>query len=334
MDIKLSEPYRIYYEPFIYSSFPDVAIGLDGKYVCVFRTGDNHHPIDSALMMSTSSDGQNWETEVFATANLSDIGYVFNCPKITNLNNRLCVVCDTKTSTQEAKSDWGMLAWWNFGKKWSKPQSMSIEGIVPDNIIRLKKSLVMGYHVCDKTDMVATQDMPRKYFAQMMAESLDDGNTWRDRKTIAISDKHSFCEGSIVAIDDQRMLCFLRDNKGQNLRSHVVISVDGGRTWTKSMPLPFSGHRIVAGVKQHEPYKGAIIGTFRNVTNKTLSMFIQNISTNKIQVLPIDTETNFNVFNYGYSGWVENEDGSLQVVYYIQRNNPQPEIVSMKVSLY
>lgn len=331
MNILVTEPHRIYYEPHIYSSFPDITKDLEGNYLCVFRIGDSHHPQESAIMLSKSSDGVVWETDYFAAANFEKEGYVFNCPRINTNQGRLCVICDTKTSTTESKSRWDMMAWWNLGNGWSIPRNIDINGMVPDQFVQLKNKIVMGYHVRERIDLIATGSGNRTRFAQMMAESYDNGETWRDRTTVAISDLHDFCEGSIVRFDDSKLLCFLRDNKLQNLRSHLVISVDNGKSWSKSHALDFSGHRIVANVKQKEPYAGAIIGTFRNTSNKTLSMFVHNIHKNKLKVMPLDTETNFDMFNYGYSGWVENDDGTIQVVYYIQRDKPNPEIVTVQV---
>lgn len=334
MDINVTEPQRIYYEPHVYSSFPDIIRDFDGNFLCVFRIGDDHHPTSSVLMLSRSSDGENWETEEFATASLEDDGYVFNCPRLNNVQGRISLFCDTKTSTKEAHAQWDISSWWSKdGKKWGEKIDHGIAGIAPDKIVPLERSLALGYHIPEVTKRFISGAGTKSRLVQMMAESFDEGETWRDRSTIAAHDKHSFCEGSIVRCGD-RAMCFLRDNKSSTLRSHLAGSIDCGKTWNFIQPLHFSGHRIVAAFKQKEPYKDLLIGTFRNTTNRTLSMFVQNMKNSKIQTFTLDTETNFSLFNYGYSGWVEKDDGSIQVVYYIQRNNPNPEIVTVNVSLY
>ncbi len=336
MKINVSEPHKVYYEDSIYASFPDLIRTPNGELMSVFRVGDAHHPKESLLMLVRSDDGENWTQEIFAEAALEDHGHVFNCPRINFVQGRYVIICDIKDSVREGSSKWSTFAWWSDDSiTWRGPQDIKIAGTVPDKIIVTKNSLIMGYHVCETINRQVTGSGIRKRFIQMMAESFDEGETWNDRTTITTHPKHSFCEGSIVQLTDNRMLCYLRDNKGVSLRSHIVPSVDGGRTWGRSRELAFCGHRIVAKVKKYEPYAGAIIGTFRNTANKTLSLFIHNPKSHKFQVLPIDTETNESLFNYGYSGWVENpDDGSLQVIYYIQRDNPNPQISMVNVEIY
>jgi len=335
MKIIVTEPHQVYYDDSVYSSFPDLIRTPDGELMAIFRMGDAHHPKESLLILARSNDGKSWTQEIFAQATLLDHGYVFNCPRINFVQNRYVIICDTKDSIYERQCKWAIFAWWSEdGKVWRGPQDLKVAGTVPDKIVVTKNSLIMGYHVCEIIKRQVTGSGIRKRFIQMMAESFDQGETWNDRTTIITHSKYNFCEGSIVQITDNRMLCYLRDNKGVSLRSHIVLSVDGGRTWGKPKKLSFCGHRIVAQVKKYEPYAGAIIGTFRNTANRTLSIFIHNPKSNKFQVLPIDTETHKSLFNYGYSGWAENpKDGSLQVIYYIQRDNPNPQINCVNIDI-
>ena len=332
MRLTLTEPKTIFYDPKVYTSFPDIVL-YNGSFLVIFRTGDSHHPEESSLYLARSANGEHWDISLFAHASIKQNGHVFNCPRINFINGILSVICDIKTSRLEREASWDVLAWWSKnGENW-RQKSLGIMGMVPDKIIPLKNSLAMGYHVSETTELVIGEGIKRTVI-QMMAESLDGGETWRDRKTIAVSDKHSFCEGSIVKLNDNKLFCFMRDNRTAILRSQVTRSMDGGKSWGMPKPMDIWGHRIVAGVKRIEPYAGSIIGTFRNTTNRTLSLFIINPQNDRTQVLSIDTETNENPFNYGYSGWVETDDGGLQIVYYIQRNKENPEVVTMKVILH
>ncbi len=338
MEISVSEPKTISFDEEVYSSFPDVVrIPDTNEIFCVFREGDTHHPSESKLiLMSTDNEGAHWEKSIFQKASLSENGYVFNCPRINYVNNRLAIVCDTKTSQDEGEAKWKICGWWsnNYGKDWSDCQDLGIPGVVPDHFVEIGSRLVMGYHVPEATKLIVTGSGVRKRFVQMMAESLDEGETWRDRTTIAISTKHSFCEGSIVNTGKNRLLCYMRDNRSCNLRSHLVYSIDAGRTWSKTIALDIKAHRIVADVKKREPYAGAIIGTYRNTAYKTVSLFVHNLKNQKTQNFVLDSETNVggrSVFDFGYSGWVELDDGSLIVLYYITRHYAMPQICMVKV---
>lgn len=334
MKIKLQDPVVIAYDPDVYSSFPDIVQSSTGEYLCIYRVAETHHPITSSIMLLNSRDGIKWEESEFATASLEEDGFVYNCPRINKIQGRLAIISDTKTSTQEGLAKWNTYAWWsnNHGKTWSEEQDILIAGMVPDKIITLKNSLIMGYHLYESKKLVITNAKQRNRMIQMMAESFDEGETWRDRTTIAVSDKHNFCEGSIVKIGDQKLLCYLRDNRSALLRSYFTLSIDDGRQWSKPKQLDIKGHRIVAGIKQKEPYAGMIIGTFRNTVNRTVALFVHNIHNGRMQVFTLDVETRDDLFDYGYTGWCETDDGGLLVVYYICRNNPNPEICTLKVN--
>ena len=333
MKIKLSDLHTIYYEPNVYSSFPDIVKTPDEQAVVVFRIGDNHHPKESTIMLSRQTGDQIWESEPLAQANLEEHGFVFNCPRISLVQNRYVIMIDTKDNVKEGNAKWNILASWSEdAMKWSGMHETGIQGIVPDRMISMENSLIVGYHVSEVTRL--TTSGTRRQFVQMMAESFDKGETWRDRTTIAVSQKHNFCEGSIVKANNSHLICYMRDNKSSSLYAHITVSADSGRRWGSPQPLDFSGHRVVAGIKKYEPYAGYIVGTFRNTSNKTLSMFVHNPSDNQFNIFAIDTETSFGLFDYGYSGWIEYEDGSLQVVYYIQRNQPNPHIAAVRVTLH
>ncbi len=326
MKIQRSEPSVIAYDEEFYSSFPDLVF-FKGKFFCIYRQSDVHHPTFSRLVLMTSKDGENWDSQILATAKLSDEGYVFNCPRLSVLNNGLVLSCDIKSSQRETKSEWGIYLWWSLdGYDWTDFQDTGIAGMVPDKIITSDNKLIMGYHVIEHL-------AHSNRLVQMMAVSYDSGITWRDRTTVALSNKHDFCEGSIVAIEPKKLLCYLRDNRGPQLRSQFVASMDGGNTWSNPSKLNLMGHRIVAKIKEKQPYKDLVVGTFRNTLNHNVSMFLHNLKRKRTQIANLDKESKETLFDFGYTGWAENEDGDILVVYYIQRHRPKPMICSTLVTL-
>jgi len=324
--IERTEPAVIAYDADLYSSFPDVVF-FAGSFFCVYRESDVHHPTFSRLVLMDSSDGETWHSQVVATATLADNGYVFNCPRLSVINKKLALTCDTKTGQKEKLASWEIyLAWSSDGENWTAFQDILIDGMVPDKIVVGDRKLIMGYHVIERTSK-------SNRLVQMMAESYDGGATWRDRTTVAVSTKYDFCEGSIVAVDTKRLLCYLRDNRAPTLRAQFAASIDGGRTWSAPSKLNITGHRIVARVKEKEPYKGLVVGTFRNTLNRNVSMFLHNLKRKRTQTANLDCESKDSLFDYGYTGWAENPKGEILVVYYIQRHRPNPMICSTLVKL-
>ena len=336
MDLTVSEPQVIAYDEEVYSSFPDLIKLPNGELWCIYREGDVHHPtISKIILLKSNDDGIHWEKSVFKRASLEDDGYVFNCPRINYINSKLCIVSDTKSSQSEGEAEFKIGAWWSskLGSDWSPYHDFRIRGIVPDKIVPIGKKLVLGYHFGEKINMIVTGSGEKHRLVQMMAISHDQGETWRDRTTIAVSDQHSFCEGGLVDLAGDRAICYLRDNRSALLRSHFTISVDQGQTWCKPIRMNMQAHRIVAAVKKNEPFAGAVIGTYRDTIHRSIGLFIHNITNGKMQSFSIDNETHDSIFDYGYTGWVELDDGSLLVAYYIRRNNPNPEICLTKVKL-
>lgn len=328
MKISVTEPIRLAYNPEVYSSFPDIVRCTDDSYLVVYREGDQHHPTASKLVFLRSKDGIVWEREDFASAAIAEHGYVFNCPRFSKIGNTIYLCCDTKSSTKEAEAKWQILMWISTDGRVFIPVDTGISGMVPDKILKIKNKMIMGYHYIEPIS-----NSNNKRLVQMMATSFDGGIIWRDRTTIAVDDKHNFCEGSIVALDEKNLVCYMRNNKSALLKAHYCFSTDCGHTWNKPQQMACMGHRINASIKKKEPYSGLIVGTFRNTINRSVSLFVQNFQRDKFQILTIDTESNDSLWDYGYTGWVENSDGSLMVVYYIKRNKPNPEICLVNVEL-
>lgn len=326
MQIQRSEPSIIAYDEELYSSFPDVVF-FKGKFLCIYRESDVHHPTFSRLILMKSKDGETWDSQILATAKLSDEGYVFNCPRLSIVNSKLVLICDIKSGQRELKANWCIqLSWSADGETWMDFYDTGIAGLVPDKMLIGNKKLIMGYHVIEHLSQ-------SQRLVQMMAESYDAGLTWRDRTTIAASNKHDFCEGSIVVVEPKKLLCYMRDNRGPQLRSQFSASVDGGKSWSSPAKLGLFGHRIVARVKEREPYKGLVIGTYRNTLNRNVSIFLHNLKRKRTQTANLDSESRDSLFDFGYTGWAENKNGEILVVYYIQRHRPKPMICSTLVKL-
>ncbi len=274
-----------------------------------------------------------WKREEFKSSSMEEDEEVFNCPRLSRVGNRISLVCDLKSSQAEGHSKWRNLLWWSNdnGKTWSEPVDLELSGLVPDKIVTVKKKLLMGYHVIER--VMPHSAVPVR-LVQMVASSTDNGMHWRDRATICSNFKHDFCEGSIVNVDDKHLICYMRDNKAPVLRSYYCVSQDAGKTWGKAMQMNIMGHRIVAAPKEKEPYKGIVLGTFRNTLNKTVGLFVQNIHKKKTQLFTLDTESKPTLWDYGYTGWAETDNGGMLVMYYIARGDTNPQICSLEIDFF
>jgi hypothetical protein len=329
MKLELTNATTIFYSENTYASFPDIIQLPDGVLVCVYREAEAHHPVSSAIILARSCDhGETWNRQVFAKASFEEHGYVFNCPRINKVGNKYIIVCDTKTTQKESTSQWAMLSWHSLDcQRWSSPHDLNISGMVPDKIIKVHKCLIMGYH------FIENYPNGKSTLVQMIAISRDEGDTWRDRVTVAVSDKHSFCEGSIVHINDNEVFCYLRDNKSSVTRAYLTISHDFGFNWTTPQAIAIHAHRIVAGVKKNEPYAGAIIGTYRNTARRAIELFVQNSRYLRLQSFVIASEQKNFLFDFGYTGWVEFDDGSIGIVYYISHGEVNPRICFVRAAI-
>ena len=330
MHLEHTEPVVISYKENIYTSFPDIVKLPNGNLFCLYREGDSHHPTESTIVFARSyDDGKTWDKENFRTVSLKKDGYVFNCPRISKVGNKYFIVSDTKSSQKEGTCEWNMIMWSSEDTDhWNNFNNLNIAGMVPDKIIPYRKSLLMAYHLIDKTPG------SRHKLIQMMAISKDGGITWRDKLTVAESNKQDFCEGSLVSLKkDNHLFCYMRDNKVSVTRGYLTMSYDGGLNWITPAPLSCHAHRIVAGIKQNEPYAGAIIGTYRNTGRRSVEMFVQNPNTIKLQSMQIVSESKDYMYDFGYTGWMEFEDGSIGVVYYISDGADNPRVCFTRVKL-
>lgn len=328
MRLDLTSPVTIAYRKDVYTSFPDILRLSSGELVCIYRESDEHHPTTSTILISRSLDeGETWQKEVFAESSLKKDGFVFNCPRINKVGKDFVIVTDTKSSQNEGACNWATIAWQSLDcKNWNKPRDLGIAGMVPDKIISFKRFLAMGYHTNERNSEGKHQ------LIQMMALSRDQGRTWRDRLTIATAEQNDFCEGSLVYIKDNQLFCYLRDNRVSVTRGYLTISYDLGMNWIQPAPLSIHAHRVVAGIKRYEPYKDAIVGTYRNTARRAVEIFIQNPNVIKLQSFPLATESKEYLFDFGYTGWVEFEDGSLGIVYYISGGQPNPKVCFVRAT--
>lgn len=306
-----------------YLSFPDIIQSKENsnRFFVVYREGDGHHPTKSKLfLMKSENKGNTWRTIKSFILTLKNNGMVWNCPRLSYIDHSLVIICDAKSSTKETMSFFStfILKSNNEGRTFSVTKT-DLPGMVPDKIIKFKNKLFCANHKIksEKNDLI-----------QLISWSRDNGKTWYDTNILAHNLECQFCEASIVNIDNDYLITYLRDNSGHIRNIYKTTSQDG-IFWGEPKKLPIFGQRVTA-IKEED---NTIIGTYRNTIDCKLSLFKENLIDEKISIYDIDWEYPTNLYHFGYTGISKIEDNNYLIVYYSKQNEDNPLIKLATISL-
>ena len=314
-----------------YLSFPDIIkspVKKDRLFL-IYREGDSHHPIWSKLILQMSSNnGETWDKVAEFSVSLEHHGCVWNCPRLSYIDNNLHIICDQKSSTQERTAMFKTVILVSMDEGISfHAKETPLPGMVPDKIISFKNKLFCANHKVksSKNDLI-----------QLVSWSRDNGKTWYDTNIMAHSLDKQFCEASVVSTGD-RLISYLRDNSGHQRNIYTVTSEDGIH-WSKPKKLPIFGQRVTA--LKDEDRDRYVIGAFRNTyipniypfeyelesPKLEVSAFEHNLDNDKIEVSKIDWEHPENQYHYGYTGIVRTAPNEYIIAYYIRQNRRNPYV--------
>ena len=312
--LKLKEIITIDKDSDLYLSFPDIVKSPKNPntFFMVYRSGNGHHPTISSLVLKKSTDnGRSWENVKEIELTLEKEGRVWNCPRLSYLNDLLYIICDTKSGTYEriAQFKTFFLTSGNEGED-IQVEEAPIPGMVPDKIIPFQGKYICANHKI-KND--------RNELIQLVSWSKD-GDLWYDTNIMAHSYKKQFCEASVVNMNDDYLIAYLRDNSGHKRNIYTTRSTNG-IFWSIPKKLNIFGQRVTALRYDDE----RVVGAFRNTDNIKVSLFNHNVRTNRIRFINIDEERKLNQYNYGYTGLEDNGNEYL-LPYYIKKHADNPYI--------
>lgn len=217
------------------------------------------------------------------------------------------------------------------GQSWSEPVETPARGIVPDKLLELDTGRwILSCH--DKeTDF--------GYLVQRLWYSNDQGATWSDPIVVGRQEGLNLCEVSILPIEGQTLVAFMRENSFQGWDCYKAISHDNGESWSDLINFPLPGcHRPVAGWLQngqimitHRFIQGGRRGFFGGHQNffaaltDRESVLAPTRDEASTRILPIDFDRS-TVSDTGYSGWVQFEDGEIYIANYIVDDAPNGQI--------
>lgn len=316
----------------IYEAFPDVVLTNGGKLISVFAECTHHADRSYARIVKCESTdrGRTWTPKEYVTENSEEKDIFWNCARISKLNDgRLVIVADLVIRTNEQAAEDYYWIGDAEGVTWEGPIKSPCDGIVPDQLIQARNG---RWFLC-------THLIHEGFLRQSLWYSDDEGKTWSDRVIVAAKKGLNLCEGSIVELDDDTLVCFLRENSGLGLDCYKTISKDNGETWEGPYESNMPGcHRPVAGILD----SGMVMITHRFMQGGKgwIGYWTQNFfagfasqetcrqkdrKEQAFRIMPIDFDRS-PVSDIGYSGWVQFDDGEILVVYYLIDDSPNGQI--------
>ena len=321
----------------LHESWPDVAIAANGDLVVAYQESDSHGggPVSAIVTRTSSDQGKTWgqRTVVVELTNRGRDGWL-NCSKILRLQDKsLLIVIDCIPQNPPP----GAHHWWadnraviwlyrsfDNGRSWKGPEKTSVQGGIVPSLAELRDgTLLVGI------TRFQEDNNWRQY--QVVHRSGDNGKTWTGPVTVGVHPKRQPNEGDFVELDSGEVVCYMRDDEPGVKNGLKAISSDGGRTWSPlygSGPWLYNGRPDVGLLSS-----GEILLTSR-VPNRRFAAYVE---TQKMAMEPtpldgpmtpgaravvIDTDTNPDRPDWGYSGWVELPGGSVYAVQYITADAP------------
>lgn len=317
----------------IYEAFPDVAFAKDGRLVCVFTECEHHGNRNSSrLVVKISADrGRSWSEKYPVTERGTNSAF-FDCARLSLLSDgRLAMVCNF-VERGGGKTRYANYLWFSDdGVNWGVPVELPLGGIVPDRLVELKSGRwVFASH---------NYSPEHGKLAQYCIISDDRGKTWSKPIVIASDPRYNLCEASMVEVEPNVIVAFMRENSGMGYDCFKAISRDGGESWAGPFNVPLPGcHRPTAGILRD----GRLLITYRFMQGGGgwLGWWTQNmfgaflpaeclLATERheqsARIFPIDYDRS-PVSDIGYTGWVQFDDGEVYVVNYLVDDAPKAYI--------
>ena len=123
------------------------------------------------------------------------------------------------------------------GINWIDPVELPLPGIVPDRLLELESGR-FGF------------SRPHDYspehgkLAQYCIYSDDRGATWSEPVVMASDPRYHLCEASMIEVEPNVIVAFMRENSGMGYDCLKAISRDGGESWAGPFNVPL---RAVTG---------------------------------------------------------------------------------------
>ncbi|MCZ7648767.1 MAG: glycoside hydrolase [Planctomycetota bacterium] len=206
------QKFRVAHDPELYHAWPDVALTPSGKLVCVFSECTHHGDRSyTRFMLTESADrGRSWSPKRPLSEPLrcdAKAGPYWNCARIVALaDGRLCAVGDRIRGRSEGnqgglaaeQSNW---LWFSAdeGAHWDGPHPTPVHGIVPDQLVELKRGGREGQWVLSAHTVQMDGESEKRWHERAWI-SADRGASWDGPHTVASVPGLKLCEGSVFEL--------------------------------------------------------------------------------------------------------------------------------------
>ncbi len=232
-----------------YEAFPDVVRLQNGDLLCVFYAGYSHIslPTDDlpngarVCAVRSTDNGASWSPPF----TVADTPWDDRDPHICQLRDGT-LICNWFTyyvgsrtrrpgDGVRYKEIWTVRST-DDGHTWSQPELIPSTAGAYYGVSAPIRELPDGTLI-----MPIYKELPDPLRVwTLMILSQDGGHTWSEPYMLdAENDDND--EPDVIARPDGSLLCVMRSNRGDNIMWRSV-SHDGGKTWTKSVPIGFPGH--------------------------------------------------------------------------------------------
>lgn len=318
----------------IYEAWPDIVLTDSGRLVCVFTECTHHGNRDLARLVYKLSDdrGRTWSDKYYLTERGTRAAF-YDCARLSKLSDgRLALICNYMKGERNPEN-MQIHLWFSRddGVSWDGPTELPAKGIVPDRLVELQSGrwLVASHYPSPETGKLT----------QYLWYSDDKGKSWSPRITVASDPRYNLCEASMIEVEPNVIVAYMRENSFAGWDCFKAISHDGGESWSGVYNVPLPGcHRPTAGILAD----GRILITYRFLQggkggfgNNTQNMFgaVMDRDTALMtergdqcaRIFPIDHDRS-RAADLGYTGWVQFDDGEIYVVNYIMDDAPKAQI--------
>lgn len=327
-----------------YEAFPDVCRLRGDGLLCAYRESDYHGASTSRLVLIESRDrGRTWtnQRQIDVTLSIREDRSVWNNPRLVRLaDGRIVATLDIHFLEDGGVRGIGSLychqTWLSFseddGKTWTERHLTAVEGIGPSRVVPRTENhwLMANTHSLGRFPDATRVEVVHSY---------DGGLTWPISALGAEQEGFQHEEPALVDLPDGRVLMVMREDQHTNRPSHYVISEDEGYVWSTPRQGPFYGDRPTGGVLQ----SGRLLFTYRNVEpapGETTMKEGRNPGTwawlgdmagltgsgGESRFLELERDPCGRFGDYGYSGWVQFDDGEIFCAYHHRDEAPKSYI--------
>lgn len=263
----------------------------------------------------------------------------WHCSRITALHDgRLAVIVDRVSNPQKKGAIPGEQSNWlcisgDGGESWEMPRKLAVTGALPDRIVELD----VGPHAGRWITTTHISGGGNRPWLQRAWISDNRGQSWEGPFVVADEPGLKLSEGSVLALPEGELVCFLRNRGGGENETWRTVSRDGGITWGEVVPFPLPGCyrpsvRVLEGNRVLVTYRFRQNTSVAGVCSENLFCAVTDVDSclgspedAKVRIMPLDYDRSATP-GMGYSGWVRFADGSIYVVNHIVDNTPDAHI--------